>query len=77
MSRMFQLRMDIVFNVIEKVLGVLIKLTILYLIIKGGGSSTQGQYKYIIDTAMLFNILSLFGMDNYNIYLMTKSFKEK
>ena len=77
MSRMFQLRMDIVFNVIEQVLGVLIKLTILYLIIKGGGSSTQGQYKYIIDTAMLFNILSLFGMDNYNIYLMTKSFKEK
>lgn len=76
LSKIIRIRADVLFNILEKILSVFSKLAVLYLIIKGGGSVAQGQYKYIIDTAMLFNILSLFGMDNYNIFLMTKSYKD-
>ena len=71
------LRSDIFFNVLEKVTSVGLKLLILFLIIKVAGSEEQGIYKYIIDTAMIFNIIVLFGLDNYSIYLTTKFFKNK
>lgn len=70
------LRFDVLFNILEKIMTVVIKLAILYLIIKDGGSVIQGQYKYVTDIAVIFNIVVLLGLDNYNIFLMTKSYKE-